>query len=34
LIPPRDHEGKIARWWLERDAPFFFKCGVQIGLIK
>lgn len=34
LIPPRDHEGKIARWWLDRDAPFFYKCGVQIGVIK
>jgi Type IV secretion-system coupling protein DNA-binding domain len=34
LMPPRDHEGKIARWWLDRDAPFFFKCGVQIGVIK
>jgi|GEM_PF-2027138 len=34
LMPPRDHEGKIARWWLDRDAPFFFKLGVQIGLIK
>ena len=34
LIPPRDHEGKIARWWLDRDAPFFFKLGVHIGLIK
>ena len=34
LLPPRDHEGKIARWWLDQDAPFFFKCGVQIGLIK
>ena len=34
LLPPRDHEGKIAQWWLDRDAPFFFKCGVQIGLIK
>jgi hypothetical protein len=33
-MPPRDHEGKIAQWWLERDAPFLFKCGVQIGLIK
>jgi Type IV secretion-system coupling protein DNA-binding domain len=34
LIPPRDHEGKIARWWLDRDAPFYFKCWVQIGVIK
>jgi hypothetical protein len=34
LIPPRDHEGKIAQWWLDRDAPFFYKCGVQIGVIK
>jgi Type IV secretion-system coupling protein DNA-binding domain len=34
LLPPRDHEGKIARWWLDQDAPFFFKCGVQIGVIK
>jgi Type IV secretion-system coupling protein DNA-binding domain len=34
LIPPRDHEGKIARWWLDRDAPFLFKCGVQLGLIQ
>ena len=34
LLPPRDHEGKIARWWLDRDAPFYFKCGVQLGLIK
>ena len=34
LLPPRDHEGKIAQWWIDRDAPFFFKCGVQLGLIK
>ena len=34
LLPPRDHEGKIAQWWLDRDAPFFFKCGVKLGLIK
>jgi len=34
LIPPRDHEGKIARWWLDQDAPFLFKCGVHLGLIE
>jgi hypothetical protein len=34
LIPPRDNQGRIAEWWLQRDAPPLYKLQVRLGLIK
>jgi hypothetical protein len=34
LIPPRDKQGRIAEWWLQRDAPPLYKLQVRLGLIN
>jgi hypothetical protein len=34
LIPPRDNQGRIAEWWLQRDVPPLYKLQVRLGLIK
>ena len=34
LIPPRDSRGRLAPWWLERDAPFFYRWVTKLGLVR
>jgi hypothetical protein len=34
LIPPRDAQGNITRWWIDSEAPFFSKVQAKLGLLK
>ena len=34
LIPPRDAQGNITRWWINSEAPFFPKVQAKLGLLK